>query len=62
MVFLNLFIAIILEGFEDTINSENKLFNQEKANIFIDVWADFDPKGTGMIKISDFPTFMLALP
>jgi len=30
--------------------------------MFIDTWADFDPEGTGMIKIKDFPDFMLALP
>lgn len=61
LIFLNLFIAVILEGFEDTVNSENKVFNKEKAQHFTEVWSLFDEEGTGMITITDFKDFMFAL-
>ena len=52
LIFLNLFIAIILQGFEDTQNKDNRLFNQQSLDHFRDVWAKYDPDATTFLKIS----------
>lgn len=61
LVFLNLFVAIILEGFEETYQKDKKLFNQETTEYFRDVWSRFDPNATGFIKTKNFPNLMFAL-
>ena len=61
LVFLNLFVAIILEGFEDTYQKDKKLFNHETTEYFRDVWSRFDPNATCFIRTKDFPKLMLAL-
>lgn len=61
LVFLNLFIAIILEGFEDTVNSENKLLNNEKLAYFFEKWHYFDHYGKGKIAIKDLKPFLFQL-
>lgn len=60
-MFLNLFVAIILEGFEDTQTTDKQLLNFETTEYFRDVWSRFDPKATGLIHIKDFKKFMLKL-
>jgi len=44
LIFLNLFIAIILLGYEDTSERENRQFNSETAEMFKDSWSKFDPE------------------
>lgn len=61
LIFLNLFIAIILEGYEETQQKENKLFNQEKLDAFRQVWAQFDPDATTYIRISQLKALLFAL-
>jgi hypothetical protein len=43
LIFLNLFIGIILEAFQDSDNSSLKVINQNHQDYFRDVWAKFDP-------------------
>ena len=61
LIFLNLFIAIILEGFEQTSQKVNSLIQEEELEHFRDCWVQFDKEGTGFMKISDFPEFMMTL-
>lgn len=61
LVFLNLFVAIILEGFDDTNQKDKKLFNHETTEYFRDAWSRFDPNATCFIRTKDFPKLMLAL-
>ena len=61
LIFLNLFIAIILQGFEDTQNKDNRLFNQQTLDNFRDVWAKYDPDATTFIKISKIKDLLLDL-
>jgi hypothetical protein len=42
MIFLNLFIAIILEGFEQTSTKVNNLIQEEDLERFRECWAEFD--------------------
>lgn len=43
MVFLRLFIAIILQSFQETAEHDSKFMNNTLTNKFRDVWAQFDP-------------------
>lgn len=58
---MNLFVAIILEGFADTYQKDKKLFNHETTEYFRDVWSRFDPNATCFIRTKDFSKLMLAL-
>ena len=49
LVFLNLFIAIILEGFFNTTQADQMRIGEMAIDEFKDVWKEFDPDGTGYI-------------
>lgn len=59
-IFLNLFIAIILESFASSMDEEGLQIGEDTINIFKDFWSDsrFDPKGTKFIAIAEFPQFL----
>ena len=52
-IFLNLFIAIILEAFAKSQLEQNIRINEETIEAFQKTWRKFDPDATGMIKIDD---------
>jgi hypothetical protein len=52
LIFLNLFVAIILEGLEQTRLKDAHCLNEELIFNFRKSWAKFDPNGTSFIKIS----------
>eukprot|EP00347_Sterkiella_histriomuscorum_P013361 403365010 len=64
LIFLNLFIAIILQGFEDTQRKENRMFNNDSLAHFRKIWSDFDPEATTFIPIAQLKPllFKLGLP
>jgi hypothetical protein len=43
IIFLNLFIAIILNGYFDTRDQEKQTLNSEMLESFKEVWSTFDP-------------------
>ena len=43
-IFLNLFIAIILEGFAQSVEAENMKVSEAAAATFKSVWSEFDPE------------------
>lgn len=59
-IFLNLFIAIILESFASSMDEEGLQIGEATINKFKDFWSDdrFDPKGTKFISINEFPVFL----
>ncbi len=61
LIFLNLFIAIILQGFDDTNQRENKLFNNDTATVFRDKWAEFDPDGISFIPLTQLNDLLFEL-
>ena len=61
LIFVSLFVAIILQAFEDTSEKDRQLFNQETTDHFRDVWSMFDPNATSYIKKEDFVQVMLNL-
>lgn len=52
-VFLNMFIAIILEGFEKVQQEEKMRITDQTLEIFTECWSKYDPHGTRLIKIND---------
>jgi hypothetical protein len=55
LIFLNLFIAIILQGFADINDKENLFLNDTSVEHFSRKWSYYDPEGEGFIKIEDLP-------
>ena len=56
-IFLNLFIAIILESFASSMDEEGLQIGEDTIDKFQSYWSDskFDPKGTKFIGIDAFP-------
>jgi len=59
-IFLNLFIAIILESFENSQDEESLKVGGATITMFNDIWSDerFDPKGTRFVSVDIFPALM----
>ena len=57
-VFLNLFIAIILESFDTSTEEENLKVDGDTVLKFNKYWATFDPSGTGFIKVTELAKFI----
>jgi hypothetical protein len=49
ITFMNMFIAIILEGFDEYHEEESNRVSQETINDFTKSWQEFDPLATGYI-------------
>ena len=62
-IFLNLFIAIILESFESSMDDERLQVGEATITKFQDFWSNdkFDPKGTKFIRIANFNDFLSML-
>ena len=62
-IFLNLFIAIILDSFDTSKDEESLQIGGDTLSKFNDLWAgdQFDPKGTKLININSFNKFLLAI-
>lgn len=58
LIFLNLFIAIILQGFDFMNKKANMILKDNDLFEYKEQWAQFDPKGTGFMKIEDFKDFL----
>lgn len=61
LILLKLFIAIILEAYDNIKKSDGKLFNEEKIEKFNETWVKYDPDATGFIPISDLRDFLKLL-
>ena len=55
---LNLFVAVIMDNFE-FLTRDSSILGPHHLDEFIRVWADYDPKATGYIKVqSVLPVYM----
>jgi len=61
MVFLNLFVAIILQGYDESIQRDNRVLNSEMAMKFQSEWSEHDPTATGLLPPLLLPTLLLSL-
>ena len=56
---LNLFIAIVLEGFRQELKQEDQKLRPETLELFQQIWIKYDPTGSGMILIDDLEHVIL---
>ena len=59
-IMLNLFVAVILEGFDQTVEGDD--LSKEQFVLFADVWQEFDPDATTFICVADLPKLLIKLP
>jgi hypothetical protein len=52
MIFLNLFIAILIDCYVGTTEAFNLPVKNYEFDIFIEYWSNFDPKATGYIALN----------
>ena len=62
MMMLNLFIAVVLEGFSNTNRDFKSAITTEDFQIFLNKWLEFDPSATGWLKLDDLVFFLRDLP
>jgi hypothetical protein len=60
-IILNLFIAIILNGYFETRDQDEQVLSPDLLSVFQDSWSHFDQDGTGYIKSDDFKQFLFDL-
>ena len=53
IIFLNMFIAIILEGFSASQQEEMARIKSDTFETFVNCWQNFDAEATGFIDIDD---------
>ena len=56
---LNLFVAVIMDNFE-FLTRDSSILGPHHLDEFIRVWADYDPKATGYIKVRNESLFQNA--
>lgn len=61
LVFLNLFMAIILEGFAASATEQSIRIDEEAFLCFQKHWCTYDPSGTGMINIDKLEDLLMDL-
>jgi len=50
---LNLFIAVVLEGYMATLKDHIGIVSTEMLDDLVDTWVDYDPEATGWISVKD---------
>ena len=62
-VFLNIFIAIIIDSFAGQADAFNLPVNQNSIDDFVDIWsrAEYDPHGTGFLDAKNLEQFIIDL-
>ena len=50
---LNLFMAVVLEGYCSTNKEHTGAITQEILNLLVEHWVDYDPLATGWIDLKD---------
>ncbi len=60
-IFLNFFIAIILETFQNTNQETFQVLNNDLQDHFKEVWSKYDPEALGFIEVMEFTDFLIDL-
>ena len=61
LIFLNLFIAIILEGQLQATQQQDLRVTEQARNHFNKRWTEYDPDASGMIAIDDLSKLIMDL-
>ena len=62
LMIVNLFIAIVLEGFAQFSIQNNAIVGSQDYETLIDLWSDYDPTATGWIKPEHLAFLIYQLP
>jgi hypothetical protein len=54
LVILNLFIASIIDTYEEHVKSEESAISKYQLNDVLSLWLNYDPEGHGFINYKDF--------
>lgn len=54
LIVLNLLLAVVVEGFAESKKENDAVINPSQIDEFLDKWAEYDPKGTGLITPEEF--------
>ena len=60
-IFLNLFIAVILNGFSNSNEEEGFEIFKSNIGVFKKLWQKYDPDATGFISVNDMESLILDL-
>ena len=58
MIILNLFVAVVLEGFQNTMDNEESYIKPDYIENFNEVWMEYDKNGVGLMRAEDIMNFM----
>ena len=58
LVVFNLFLAIVLDCYNEIIKESNAIISQNQIDTFLIKWAEFDHNGTGFIKFDQLITIL----
>lgn len=61
LLFLNLFVAIILQGYIENQQKDRTIISLETKDLFRDIWSRYDPYARGTIHTRHFRKFMRQL-
>jgi len=59
---INLFIAVVLEGFTSHNKQINGEITAELLESVVSTWVNYDPKGSGWIDLDDIVFFLCDVP
>lgn len=62
MVMFNLFIGVIIEGFQEANEGDRKLIKKDTIATYIELWSEYDPYATCLMDLSDVESFLYKLP
>ena len=60
-IFINLFVAVIIDAFLGQTEHFNLPLHNYAIEEYINIWAEFDPLGSGFIDIQDLERFVIRL-
>ena len=58
LVFLNLFVAVVLQGFAESEHIEYGRLTGQHYDEFRQAWSKFDSQGKGFLKLLDLPSLL----
>jgi hypothetical protein len=62
IIIVNLFLAIVIEGFFEILLENEAIINKSQLFEFLIKWSDYDPEGTGFITFEDLIFLLFELP
>ncbi len=55
---INLFLALVVEGYSDTLAENEAVISPSSLEEFIEKWSEYDPQGTGFLTPEDLAFFL----